>query len=70
MGKSEALTNQSQWQQIKLTDEEVINLVNLKFISSHYDYSVFTIMEMRDNGFSYREISKKVKEKNRGEEIE
>ena len=55
------LTPNSKWGTIELTDDEVINLVNLKFVSSHYDYSAFSIMEMRDNGYSYREIDTKVR---------
>jgi len=43
-----------------ISDDDIVNLVNLKFISSHYDYSAFDIMAMRDNGFSYAEISTKV----------
>jgi hypothetical protein len=54
-------TSKSKWGDILLTDDDVANLVNLKFISSHHDYSAFTIMEMRDNEYSYREIDTKVR---------
>jgi hypothetical protein len=54
------LTPQSQWKNLVLTDDDIINLVNLKFISSYYDYSAFEVMKMRDNGFSYPDISTKV----------
>ncbi|MFA6448976.1 MAG: hypothetical protein WCX65_05905 [bacterium] len=35
------------WKKIKLGDDDIINLVNLKFISEHYKYPAATIMEMR-----------------------
>ena len=40
-----------------LTDEEIMNLVNLRFISSHFDYSVFEIMAMRDHGKDFQRIA-------------
>lgn len=35
------------WNKIKLEDADIINLVNLKFISEHYKYPVDSIMKMR-----------------------
>ncbi len=52
-----ASVRQSEWKSIELTSEEIINLVNLKFVSSQYDYSIFKIMEMRDAGGTFLEIA-------------
>lgn len=49
------------WDKIELSDEEIVNLVNLRFISSHYDYSVFEIMAMRDSGKDFVEMNSQVK---------
>ena len=51
-----AAVPQTEWKSIPLTDDDIANLVNLKFLSSHYDYSVFKIMDMRDAGKSFLEI--------------
>lgn len=52
--------NQDKWNGLKLTDEDYINLVNLKFIYSHYDYSVYHVMAMRDYQKTYPKISNKI----------
>jgi len=49
------------WKEIVLTDDEIRDLVNLKFIYSYHDYSVFKVMKMRDLGKSYPEINYQVK---------
>ena len=43
-----------EWSKIKLADADIINLVNLKFISEHYKYPPETIIKMRQkkSGFS------------------
>ena len=48
---------QTKWNSIDFTNDEIVNLVNLKFLSSQYDFSVFKIMEMRDAGKPFVEIS-------------
>lgn len=48
---------QSNWKNVQLTDAEIINLVNLKFVGSHHDYTVFDIMAMRDYGKSFVKIN-------------
>lgn len=50
-------TPQNQWANLDLSDTEIINLVNLRFISSQNDYSVFEIMEMRDKGKDFIRIN-------------
>ncbi len=50
----------SKWNNIDFTDNEIVNLVNLKFVSSHNDYSIFDIMAMRDYGKSFARINQQV----------
>lgn len=54
-------TSESKWRELPLTDGDVVNLVNLKFISSHFDYSAFEVMSMRDKGNSFVDITAHVK---------
>jgi hypothetical protein len=49
------------WGVLDFTDEEIQNLVNLKFIFSHHDYSVFEVMTMRDFGKDYPKINNQVR---------
>jgi hypothetical protein len=51
------------WRYIKLSDDDVINLVNLKFISGHYGYSPDTVIKMRSIGKSFVSINKDAKAK-------
>ena len=50
-----------QWGTIVLTDTEVVNFVNLKFISEHYGYSPDDVIKMREKGNSFIAINAKVK---------
>jgi hypothetical protein len=56
-------TAKSQWESIILSDGEIRDLVNLKFIYSHYDYSVFEVMKLRDSGVGFVEINSLVAQK-------
>lgn len=53
---------QSQISKVLLTDGEIVNLANLKFISSVHDYTMFEIMAMRDYGKEFPQINEQVKE--------
>ena len=57
----------SQWRTIRLTDAEVVNFVNLRFISEHYGYSPDDVIKMREKGNSFVAINAVVK-KNKGQE--
>ena len=57
----------NQWGTIKLTDTEVVNFVNLRFISEHYGYSPDDVIKMREKGNSFVAINAAVK-KNKGQE--
>jgi len=64
----------SQWNEIRLADDDIINLVNLKFLSKYYNLSPDEIIKMRSNGESFTKINFKVKksknEKNNKSESE
>jgi hypothetical protein len=53
------------WGAIKLSDAEIVNFVNLKFISDHHGYSPDEVIKMRSNGKSFISINTEVK-KNKG----
>jgi len=53
-------TPQRNWKNIEFTDDEIVNLVNLKMMSSLHDYSVYEIMAMRDYGKSFLRINQQV----------
>ncbi|HUU46166.1 MAG TPA: hypothetical protein VM118_10585 [Acidobacteriota bacterium] len=50
-----------QWGKIELTDSDIVNLVNLKFIASQHDYSIFRAMELRDRGKDFVRINHEVR---------
>lgn len=50
-----------EWHTIRLADKDVVNLVNLRFLSDHHGYSPDEIMEMRSNGKGFQDINKVVK---------
>ncbi len=46
-----------QWDKIALSDREVVDLVNLKFVSEHHRIRPETVMEMRGRGQSFVKIN-------------
>ncbi|HTK82074.1 MAG TPA: hypothetical protein VL633_07260 [Bacteroidota bacterium] len=42
-----------QWKTIRLSDEDVVNMVNLRFVSNQYHYSAPEVMKMRSSGKSF-----------------
>lgn len=50
-----------EWKKIRLTDEDIINLVNLKFISGYYNYKPDKIAEMRKEGKKFVAINDNIK---------
>lgn len=54
-------TPKGKWKDIQFTDEDVLNIVNLRFISSLHDFSVFDIMSMRDKGHNFLKINNMVR---------
>jgi hypothetical protein len=47
---------------VQFTDDEIVNLVNLKFISSVHDYSIFEVMAKRDIVNDFPRINELVKQ--------
>jgi len=59
-----------EWKKIVLSDHEVIDLVNLRFISEHYRLTPEVVMEMRSQGKNFVSINEeggKAKAKQKGE---
>lgn len=50
-----------EWHEIHLTDIDVINFVNLKFISEHYGYPPDEVVKLRQKGESFMNINTLVK---------
>ncbi len=49
------------WKTIKLVDADIVNFVNLRFLSEHYGHSPDEIISMRSKGESFAKINAKVK---------
>ena len=49
------------WKTIKLADTDIVNFVNLRFLSEHYGHSPDDIISMRSKGESFVNINAKVK---------
>jgi len=46
-----------EWKNITLTDEDIINLTNLRFISEYYNYDPDKVMKLRGEGKSFVTIN-------------
>jgi len=55
-----AAVGQEAWPQVALKDEDVVNLVNLRFLSEHYRCSPHVVMELRAAGQPYDAIEREV----------
>lgn len=53
--------NRKEWKSIRLSDSDIINLVNLRFVSEHYGLSPDAVVKMREQGQSFIAINDKVK---------
>ena len=53
-------TPESDWGKIELTDQDIVNLVNLRFVYRNHGYSAFEVMAMRDRGESFPAINQKI----------
>ena len=51
----------AKWGQIRLPDADIINIVNLKFVSEKYGYSPNEVVKMRARGDKFVAIHKQVK---------
>lgn len=62
-----------EWKTIVLSDHDVVNLVNLKFVSEHYGYPPEQVIKWRSEGKNFVVINheiRKEKEKGRGRQKE
>jgi len=58
-----------EWRKIVFDDDDVINLVNLRFISKHYSYEPEKVIKLREGGKNFTVINEEVaKEKKGGKE--
>lgn len=51
------------WNKIVLDDDDVVNLVNLKFVSQHYGYPPEQVIKMREKGKKFVVINTEVEQK-------
>ncbi|MCK4631806.1 MAG: hypothetical protein KAT79_00980 [candidate division Zixibacteria bacterium] len=56
----------SEWRTIRLSDVEIVNFVNLRFVSEHYGYSPSEVIKLRGGGKKFSDIHKHVKAKKAG----
>ena len=54
---------QSKWKKIRLSDRDIVNFVNLRFVSEHYGYNPHEVMQMRDKGRSFVQIDTHIRAK-------
>ncbi len=54
------------WHEIRLTDADIVNLVNLRFVSDHYGYAPSEIVKLRQQGKSFVDINRTVYERKHG----
>ncbi|MBU2503214.1 hypothetical protein KJ682_17940 [bacterium] len=52
--------NPAQWASAPLTDMDLLNLANLKFITESQDYSLYRVVAMRDKGRGFTQIHQEV----------
>ena len=55
-----------EWKNINFTDEDIINLVNLRFISDYYGYDPTQIVKMRNEGKGFVAINNIVRSDKKG----
>lgn len=55
-----------EWKKMRFKDDEIVNQVNLKFISEHYGYDPAQVMKHRSEGRRFTEIDHDVREQREG----
>ncbi len=51
----------SKWREIRLADADVVNFVNLRFVSGYYGYSPEQVVKMRSGGKKFVAISSEIR---------
>jgi hypothetical protein len=59
--------NRNRWNRIRLRDDEIINLVNLRFATQHYGYRPQELSTFRAGGRHYYEMSRRGDERGNGQ---
>lgn len=52
---------QNKWSKIRLSDAEVVNMVNLRFFSEYYGYDPDEVIKMRDGGRNFVVINNDIR---------
>ena len=55
-----------EWKKIRLPDRDVVNMVNLKFMSEHYGYTPEKVMQMRSEGRHFVAINDSIQKEKHG----
>ncbi len=55
-------TPQDHWDNLVFEDEEIVDLINLRFVYRQYDYSAFKVMNLRESGNSWVVIHDSVRD--------
>ncbi|MDH5202582.1 MAG: hypothetical protein OEW69_04925 [Nitrospirota bacterium] len=56
-----------EWKKIVLGDDDIINLVNLRFMSEHYRYAPEKVIKLREEGKNFIVINEEVKKGKKGD---
>lgn len=62
--------SKNKWNEIRLSDDDIVNFVNLKFISDHYGWTPDEVVKMRQNGKDFVDINHEVKQKKSGKKTQ
>ena len=54
-------TPRNKWKKIVLKDDDIINFVNLRFVSEHYGYAPEEVIKMRIKGIDFVKINNEIK---------
>lgn len=52
-------TPMTNWKSLELTDDEIVNLVNLRLVASQNDYSAYDVMAMYDYYTDWQRVNRK-----------
>jgi len=56
----------NRWGEIRLSDDDVVNFVNLKFICDHYGWTPNEVIRMRQDGRGFIDINRDIKDRKAG----
>ncbi len=56
----------AEWKNIRLSDDDVVNFVNLRFVSEHYNHDAHDVMQMRSHGDNFVTIHNRIRQNSHG----